>query len=106
MFTQKNISHLNGGFLKWWYPTTIGFPTKNDLFGVFWGYPYFRKPPFVEDPRSCCHAFCINLQGLPPAMAVFTGSNGSVKALDHEVLGLIATAIMRYHEIPKATPTQ
>ena len=19
-----------GGFLKWWYPTTIGFPTKND----------------------------------------------------------------------------
>ena len=30
-----------GCFLKWWYPTTIGFPTKNDLFGVFWGYPYF-----------------------------------------------------------------
>jgi len=27
----------NGGFLKWWYPTTMGFPTKNDHFGVFWG---------------------------------------------------------------------
>jgi len=24
-----------GGFLKWWYPTTIGFPTKNDHFVVF-----------------------------------------------------------------------
>jgi len=22
-----------GGFLKWWYPTTMGFPTKNDRFG-------------------------------------------------------------------------
>ena len=25
------------GFLKWWYPTTIGFPTKNDHFGVWNG---------------------------------------------------------------------
>ena len=24
-----------GCFLKWWYPTTMGFPTKNDHFGVF-----------------------------------------------------------------------
>ena len=24
------------GFLKWWYPTTMGFPTKNDHFGVLW----------------------------------------------------------------------
>ena len=31
------------GFLEWWYPTTMGFPTKNDHFGVFWG--YFWKPP-------------------------------------------------------------
>ena len=39
------VGHYNGGvFLKWWYPTTMGFPTKNDHFGVFWGYPYFRKP--------------------------------------------------------------
>ena len=27
--------YLYGGFLKWWYPTTMGFPTKNDHFGVF-----------------------------------------------------------------------
>ena len=35
-----------GGFQKWWYPTTMGFPTKNDHFVVFWGYPYFWKHPF------------------------------------------------------------
>ena len=23
-----------GCFLKWWYPSTMGFPTKNDHFGV------------------------------------------------------------------------
>ena len=23
------------------------FPTKNDHFGVFWGYPYFWKHPIV-----------------------------------------------------------
>ena len=35
----------HGCFRKWWYPTTMGFPTKNDHFGVFWGYPYFWKHP-------------------------------------------------------------
>ena len=35
-----------GGFLKCWYPTTMGFPTKNDDFGVFWGYHHLRKHPF------------------------------------------------------------
>ena len=34
-----------GCFLKWWYPTTMGFPTKNDQFGVFWGYHHFWKHP-------------------------------------------------------------
>ena len=24
------IVHLDGGFLKWWYPTTMGFPIKHD----------------------------------------------------------------------------
>ena len=36
----------NRGFLKWWYPTTMGFPTKNDHFGVF------GVPPFKETPKS------------------------------------------------------
>ena len=40
-----------GGFLKWWYPTTMGFPTKNDHFGSpFWGRHYFWKHP-SGDPR-------------------------------------------------------
>ena len=38
---------IYGCFLKWWYPTTMGFPTKNDHFGVFWGYPYFWKHPYI-----------------------------------------------------------
>ena len=37
--------NTDGGFLKWWYPTTMDFPTKNDHFGVFWGYPYLWKHP-------------------------------------------------------------
>ena len=36
-----------GGFLKWWYPTTMGFPTRNDHFGVFWGYHHLRKHPYM-----------------------------------------------------------
>ena len=37
-----------GGFLKWWYkyPATIGLPTQNDHFGVFWGYHHLRKRPY------------------------------------------------------------
>ena len=37
-----------GGFLKWWYQTAIGFPTKNDHFGVFWGYQLFRKHRYSQ----------------------------------------------------------
>ena len=32
---------LNGRTQQPW-----GFPTKNDHFGVFWGYHHFRKPPY------------------------------------------------------------
>ena len=38
-----------GGFLKWWYPTTIGFPAKMIIlihFRVFWGYHRLRKHPY------------------------------------------------------------
>ena len=36
----------SGGFLKWWVsPTTMGFPTKNEHFGLFWGYHHLRKHP-------------------------------------------------------------
>ena len=26
----------------------MGFPTKNDHFGVFWGYHHFRKPTYIN----------------------------------------------------------
>ena len=37
-----------GGFLKWWYPTTMGFPTKNDHSEVFRGYHHLRKHPYHQ----------------------------------------------------------
>ena len=40
------------GFRKWRYPTTMGFPTKNDHFGVFWGYHHFRKHPYNSGPKT------------------------------------------------------
>ena len=39
---------IYGCFLKWWYPTIMGFPTKNDDFGVFWGYHHLRKHPYDD----------------------------------------------------------
>ena len=44
---------IYGGFLKWWYPTTMGFPTKNDHFGVFWGYHHLRKHPYGHHQVQC-----------------------------------------------------
>ena len=42
------IQCIYGGFLKWWVsPTTMGFPTKNDHFGVFWRYHHLRKHPYT-----------------------------------------------------------
>ena len=44
-FLSWNV-HIWGWTLKWWVsPTTMGFPTKNDHFGVFWGYNNLRKHP-------------------------------------------------------------
>ena len=47
VFQNELFYILYGCFLKWWYPTTMGFPTQNDHFGVFWGYHHFRKPPYT-----------------------------------------------------------
>ena len=46
MFAIKFAYFTYGCFLKWWYQTTIGFPTKNDHFGVFWGSHHFLKHPY------------------------------------------------------------
>ena len=56
-----------GGFLKWWYPTTMGFPTKNDHFGVFLGYHHLRKHPYVmlhpTVPKNhCCEPLCLKIK--------------------------------------------
>ena len=41
------IYYIYGGFQKWRYPTTMGFPTKNDHVEVFWGYHHLRKHPYI-----------------------------------------------------------
>ena len=47
------LFRVYGGFLKWWYPTTMSFPTKNDNCGVFWGYHHLRKHPYRRwDPTQ------------------------------------------------------
>ena len=43
--TTKSEQATYGGFLKWWYPTTMGFPTKKD---EIWG--VLGVPPFKETP--------------------------------------------------------
>ena len=42
---QQTAFQGTWGFPKWWYPTTMGFPTKNDHFRGVLGYHHFRKPP-------------------------------------------------------------
>ena len=45
---SHTASSSYGCFRKWWYPTTMGFPTKNDHFGVFWRYHHLRKHPYIS----------------------------------------------------------
>ena len=57
-----------GCFLKWWYQTTIGFPTKNDHFGVL--------PPFKETPMWKKSIFIF------PVGALFKPTNNHVFPLE------------------------
>ena len=47
----------------------MGFPTKNDHFGVFWGYPYFLETPMLWVstcfflPRICTWSIVVFLFG-------------------------------------------
>ena len=64
---------LYGGFLKWWYPTNMGFPTKNDHFGVFWGYPYFLETSIYCSPwLVTCEFLCCLEVALPGSTPRFT----------------------------------
>ena len=59
-----------GWTLKWWVsPTTMGFPTKNDHFGVFWGYHHLKKHPYM------CLLF-VSVQALAES-AVGNGGRGA-----------------------------
>ena len=53
LITMYYPLYIYGGFLKWRYPTTMGCPTKNDHFGVFWGYHHLWKHPYkwLPSPR-------------------------------------------------------
>ena len=54
LYLFSPYTHMgHGGFLKWWYPTTMGFPTKNNHFGVFWRYHHLRK--HLYDPTQPGH---------------------------------------------------
>ena len=58
--TYKNILNTPpGGFLKWWYPTTMGFPTKMIILGCFegtsiWGNTHhlYRNLVHIVDPKG------------------------------------------------------
>ena len=55
-FHLTHLLCIYGGFLKWWYPTTMGFPARNDHFGVVWGYHHLMKHPsyysLFDNPRK------------------------------------------------------
>jgi len=57
LLKDKQKCERYGGFLKWWYPTTSGFPTKNSHFGVFWGYHNFRKDPYFSSGFFAFHVW-------------------------------------------------
>ena len=52
LFTQWPLQR-NRGFLKWWCPTTIGFPTKMTIFGCFGGTTILGNAQMV----LCCWFF-------------------------------------------------
>ena len=99
--SEPEISFM-GGFLKWWYPTTMGFPTKNDHFGVFWGYHHLRKhlyscfppqpqpslPPSVAS--SWCKLHCGSAPSLHPPMKLpLTQTFGTLLELVFSVNSLL-----------------
>ena len=49
---EKWVQCWNGCFLKWWYPTTIGFPTKWSFWGCFGGYHHLRKHPNGNESQN------------------------------------------------------
>jgi len=42
------IITIYGGFHKWGYPKIDGLQWNTLLKWMIWGYPYFRKPPYIH----------------------------------------------------------
>ena len=82
-----------GGFLKWWYPTTIGFPTKNDCFGVFWGYHHLRKHLFTPCKSKTIKKRCqaVKFQGCN--MIQMGGSTTTPKGSMHGIFTLMVLGL-------------
>ena len=80
LISNESQITIFGGFLKWWYPTTMGLPTKHDHFGVFWGYHHLRKHPF--DVTSAWRFFFKKKQYMlliqPPKIIISLSKNGGV----------------------------
>ena len=47
------------------------YPTKNDHFGLFWGYPYFWKHPY-KNTRKMIHVRFTSEYGMVIYMSTFT----------------------------------
>ena len=54
----KAIETQNGGFLKWWYPKTMGFPTKMIILGCFGGTPIFGNIHIFWAPFHTLKTWC------------------------------------------------
>ena len=75
-FPRGFHSFPSGGFLKYlkcWYPTTTGFPTKNDHFGVFLGVPPWKETPIytliqIPGEHYVSHLFRRSMQQAGPCL--------------------------------------
>ena len=55
----------------------MGFPTKNDHFGVFWGYHHFRKHPYISVQRLALLTYIFHFRNKKPPphpTMIFAGS--------------------------------
>ena len=90
-----------GGFLKWWYPTTIGFPTKKWSFWGVLGVPPFKETPIYpyQNQISCwiiwpllCHSSCYRF------CSSCSGGGGGTSIL-HSIVGTSVSNAVHTHTI-------
>ena len=98
---QVTIQWHYGGFLKWWVsPTTMDFPTKNDHFGVFWGYHHLRKHPYVEQKlrkefRNRVKTSRVERSCNQPSLHC-SWSSGASKTIQWQIM-IVTTMIVRFN---------